>query len=59
MVVNHNANCFFDDYTFYVIDSFVADLEYINLRRYIYLFSNIFMYLTYTFAFIWCKPEKI
>jgi hypothetical protein len=50
---------FFDNYTFYVIDRFVIDSEYVSLRRYIYLFSNIFMYLTYTFAFIWCKPEKI
>ena len=50
---------FFDDYTFYVVGSPVIDFEYINLRRYIYLFSNIFMYLTYTFAFIWCKPKKI
>ncbi|MGB5417527.1 hypothetical protein [Algibacter sp.] len=37
---------------------FFFDLNYITLRKMIYLFSNIFMYLTYTFALIWCRPEK-
>ena len=37
---------------------FFGDLNYITLRKLIYLFSNIFMYSTFTFAFIWCNPEK-
>lgn len=28
------------------------------LKMEIYLFSNIFMYSTFTFALIWCKPEN-
>lgn len=35
---------------------FFGDINYITLRKQIYLFSNIFMYLTYTL--IWCKPEN-
>ncbi len=34
------------------------DWSFIFLRWEIYLFANIFMYLTYTFALIWCKPEN-
>lgn len=34
------------------------DQEFYRLRRLVFLFSNIFMYLTFIFAFIWCKPEN-
>ena len=37
---------------------FFGDINYITLRKRIYLFSNIFMYLTFIFALIWCRPEK-
>lgn len=37
---------------------FFGDINYVLLRRRIYLFSNIFMYSTYTFALLWCKPEN-
>lgn len=43
---------------FYDIYGEYRDYVYINLRRYIYLFANITMYLTFTFALIWCKPEN-
>jgi len=42
---------------FYDIYGEHRDIAYIHLRRYIYLFANICMYLTFTFALIWCKPE--
>lgn len=35
-----------------------ADWDYIYLRSYINLVVICFMYLTYTFALIWCEPEK-
>ncbi|WP_274474634.1 hypothetical protein [Mangrovimonas aestuarii] len=35
----------------------VSDIEYKNLRKLILLFCNIFMYITFTFAFIWCNPK--
>ena len=43
---------FFDNY------NTVADWDFVNLKRRIFLFSNIFMYLTFTFALLWCKPEN-
>jgi len=43
---------------FYDIYGEYRDIVYINLRRYIYLFANILMYLTFTFALIWCKPQN-
>ncbi len=49
---------FYDNYTFYEVGVDKEDLNYIILRRYIYLFSNIFMYSTFTFALIWCKPQN-
>ena len=49
---------FYDNYTTYTIGVYERDWNYITLRRYLYLFSNLFMYLTYTFALIWCKPEN-
>ena len=43
---------------FYDIYGEHKDIAYIHLRRYIYLFANILMYSTFTFALIWCKPEN-
>lgn len=34
------------------------DMNYVALRNEIFLFANLFMYLTFTFALIWCKPEN-
>ena len=34
------------------------DIEYIRLRYLIYLIANIIMYSTFTFALIFCKPDK-
>jgi hypothetical protein len=34
------------------------DMNYVVLRNYIFLFVNLFMYSTFTFALIWCKPEN-
>jgi hypothetical protein len=48
---------FYDNYLSYKIDVYERDWNYINLRRFIYLFSNIFMYSTFTFALIFCEPE--
>ncbi|GGD06403.1 hypothetical protein [Hyunsoonleella pacifica] len=49
---------FYDIYFKYEIGVGHIDKEFMFLRHKIYLFANIFMYLTYTFAFIWCKPEN-
>lgn len=35
-----------------------SDWNFIFLRWKIFLFANIFMYTTYTFALIWCKAEN-
>lgn len=43
---------------FYDIYNSNKDWNFIFLKWQIYLFANIFMYLTFTFALIWCKPEK-
>jgi hypothetical protein len=37
---------------------FFGDLNYITLQKMIYLFSNIFMYSTFIFALLWCKPQN-
>lgn len=34
------------------------DWNFIFLRWQIYFFANVFMYLTFTFALIWCNPQK-
>lgn len=44
--------------TFYNIYHSKADLNFVFLRQHIYLISNMFMYLTFTFALIFCKPEN-
>ncbi len=48
---------FYDNYTAYEVDVYVRDWDYIELRKLIYLSSNIFMYSTFTFALIFCKPQ--
>lgn len=42
---------------FYDIYMSNYDWSFIFLRWQIYLFANIFMYSTFTFALIWCRPE--
>lgn len=49
---------FYDVYYKYEVGKSFYDQEFYNLRRLVFLFSNIFMYLTFIFAFIWCKPEN-
>ncbi|AUP77518.1 hypothetical protein C1H87_01790 [Flavivirga eckloniae] len=49
---------FYDIYFTYEVGNPNRDWDFIFLRRGIYLFANIFMYLTFTFALIWCKPEN-
>lgn len=43
---------------FYQIYYSKADWSFIFLRRNINLFSNMFMYLTFAFALIYCKPKN-
>ncbi|MFI1773517.1 hypothetical protein [Thalassobellus citreus] len=50
---------FYDVY--YVYDSLkniYIDWDFTMLRQQIYLFSNILMYSTFTFALIWCRPQN-
>lgn len=49
---------FYSVYYTYEVGKSFFDLDFAFLRKQIYLFTNIFMYLTFTFAFIWCKPEN-
>ncbi len=44
--------------TFYQIYFSTADWNFVFLRWQIYLFANIFMYITFAFALIYCKPEN-
>lgn len=48
---------FYDIYFSYELGKSNRDLDFMFLRWQIYLFANIFMYLTFTFALIYCKPE--
>lgn len=50
---------FFDKYQAYIYNVQERDWDYINLRSYIYLFSNILMYSTFTFALIYCRPKNL
>ncbi len=43
---------------FYDIYNSQRDWNFIFLKWQIYLFANTFMYSTFTFALIWCKPEN-
>ena len=36
----------------------IYDMTYVYLRTNIYLFANIFMYSMFTFALLWCRPQK-
>ncbi len=49
---------FFDVYYTYEVGEHYRDREFVFVRFLIFLFVNILMYLTYTFAFIWCQPNK-
>lgn len=49
---------FYNVYFTYEVGKKFFDLDFLFLRFQIYLFANIFMYLTFTFAFIWCRPER-
>jgi len=49
---------FYSVYYTYEVGKKFLDLDFASLRKQIYLFSNMLMYLTFTFAFIWCRPEK-
>ncbi|GGZ71355.1 hypothetical protein [Algibacter mikhailovii] len=49
---------FFDIYLVYDIETLNQDLDFVFVRRLIYLSSNVIMYLTFTFALIWCRPEN-
>lgn len=44
--------------TFYQIYFSTADWNFVFLKWQIYLFANLFMYITFTFALIYCKPEN-
>ncbi len=48
---------FYDVYFTYEVGSSKRDWNFIFLRWQIYLFANIFMYSTFTFALIFCEPE--
>jgi hypothetical protein len=49
---------FYDVYFKYEIGSSNRDWNFMFLRWQIFLFANIIMYSTFTFALIWCKPQK-
>ncbi|SFN63641.1 hypothetical protein SAMN04487989_102160 [Bizionia echini] len=42
---------------FYDVYFTTADWNFIILKWQIFLFANMFMYLTFSFALLWCKPE--
>jgi len=44
--------------TFYDIYFNRSDMEYSILKAFIFLGCNTFMYLTFSFALIWCKPQN-
>ncbi|RIA09911.1 hypothetical protein OE09_1757 [Flavobacteriaceae bacterium MAR_2010_72] len=45
--------------SFYQIYYSTSDWNFVFLRRHITLFTNLFMYLTFIFAFLCCKPKNI
>lgn len=49
---------FYSVYYTYDVGKNFLDLDFVTLRRQIFLFSNIFMYLTFTLALIFCKAEN-
>lgn len=44
---------------FFDIYSTTADWNFVILKWQIKLFANILMYLTFTFALLWCKPKNL
>lgn len=48
---------FYDIYFAYEVGNENRDWNFIFLKWQIYLFANIFMYSTFTFALIYCKPD--
>ncbi len=48
---------FYDIYGSYDVGNNKRDFNYLRIRMFIYLFSNISMYLTFMFALIFCKPK--
>lgn len=44
---------------FYQMYYSTADWIFVFSRRMIYLFTNIFMYSSFTIALIWCKPQNV
>ena len=49
---------FYDVYFTYEIGNPNRDWSFLFLRWQIYMFANIVMYITFTLALIWCKPQK-
>lgn len=49
---------FYDNYAAFEILVYERDLDFIRMKMLIYLASNIIMYSTFTFALIWCRPQK-
>jgi hypothetical protein len=43
---------------FYEVYYTAFDTDYFNFRNNVYLFSNLFMYLTFAIALIWCEPDQ-
>ncbi len=48
---------FYDVYFTYEVGKPYTDWDFVFLRWQIFLFANIFMYSTFTFALIFCKPK--
>ena len=44
--------------TFYNIYFAAFDWNFVFLKWQIYLFANVFMYLSFTFALLWCNPHN-
>ena len=49
---------FYDVYYRYEVGKAHFDMDFLMLRKQIFLFANIIMYITFTFAFIWCRPKN-
>lgn len=45
--------------TFFNVYYTAADWDYVILRSTIMLSMNLFMYLTFTFVLLWCKPQNV
>ena len=49
---------FYTVYFTYEVGKDFFDLDFVSLRKQIFFFANLFMYLTFIFALIYCKPNK-